>query len=46
MVAWWWLLVAIFVTWFITVLAMSLCVVSGRADESSYFNIDYPERPR
>ena len=46
MVAWWWLLVSIFVTWFITILAMSLCVVSGRADRLTNFDIDYPERPR
>jgi uncharacterized membrane-anchored protein YhcB (DUF1043 family) len=46
MVAWWWIIVALFAGAFIGILAISLCVAAGRADESSYFNIDYPERPR
>lgn len=46
MVAWWWIIVALFIGAFIGVLTISLCVAAGRADESSYSNIDYPERPR
>ena len=45
MVAWWWIIVALFAGAFICVLAISLCVAAGRADESSHFNINYPERP-
>ena len=43
MVAWWWIIVALFTGAFIGVLTVSLCVAAGRADES---NIDYPELPR
>ena len=46
MVAWWWVLVALFGGAFIGVLAISLCVAAGRADRSSFLDIDYPERPR
>ena len=46
MVAWWWILVALFGGAFIGVLTISLCVVAGRADDSSYFNIDSPECTR
>ena len=45
MVAWWWILVALFGGAFIGLLTISLCVAAGRADESNFFNIDYPERP-
>ena len=46
MVAWWWILVALFGGAFIGVLAISLCVADGRADDSNFLDTDYPERLR
>ena len=45
MVAWWWVVMALFGGAFVGALMISLCVAAGRADESSFLNIDYPERP-
>jgi len=46
MVAWWWVLVALFAGAFIGALIISLCVAAGRADSNSLASIDYPERQR
>jgi hypothetical protein len=46
MVAWWWVLVALFAGAFLGVLMISLCVAAGRADSNSFASIDYPELPR
>lgn len=37
MVAWWWIIVALFAGAVIVALTISLCVAADRADESSYY---------
>ncbi len=46
MVAWWWIIVALFAGAFIGVLAISLCVAAGRADRTGEYDIGWQDYPR